>query len=666
MTFSAVVKVKDKLSSGIFKARQKLKSAFKTIVVPVTVAVASTALALGGALSAGMELEQQQVSMEHFIGATNKGWSQSEVKKVAETFSNELRENANATPFETGEVLSAGSRAVAIANGNTKDAMSMVKLAEDMAAASGGTKTLSDAIEALADAKMGETERLKEFGFKISADEFNAKGYEGVSSDLNDFFGGAAEKLSTTGAGLLSTIKGKLKSNFADFGLSVLEQLKPTFEGVIGIIDKTSPMFEEFGLKVVDGIAIGINGVKNFLPKVKTSIDALKPTFELLRISISPIFVAIGEMFTKLAPMVLPSLSNLLITITDLISKASPIVVGLVEIISSNIEAMAPVFSSIASSISEKVGRVIDIVASKMDFIKEVFATVAPVIMDIFETSWNVISPIIDMSITAFELLFKVVETVFPKIQSIIGSVWDFIKPVVEGIGTVFEKASENFSKFASYFGVNVSFSSNESSGEKVGKNARGTNNWRGGLTWVGEEGPELIDLPKGSRVLPNKESISFSQNQLKENTLLNSTSIIKEQKTKIGALAGGTNNWRGGLTWVGEEGAELIDLPKGSRMLPNKESVSFSKKQLSEEKATKAIEFTTNNNKEVVLNGKEDNFQVPEQNKVDKITEKVENIFKLTIAKLADTIVVREEADIDKIGEKVAKEIKKARLNMV
>ncbi|MBC8590605.1 phage tail tape measure protein [Wansuia hejianensis] len=46
--------------------------------------------------------------------------------------------------------------------------------------------------------------------------------------------------------------------------------------------------------------------------------------------------------------------------------------------------------------------------------------------------------------------------------------------------------------------------------GEKItgaGKNAHGTNYWRGGLTWVGEQGPELIELPKGSKVFSNEKS---------------------------------------------------------------------------------------------------------------------------------------------------------------
>lgn len=40
--------------------------------------------------------------------------------------------------------------------------------------------------------------------------------------------------------------------------------------------------------------------------------------------------------------------------------------------------------------------------------------------------------------------------------------------------------------------------------------NAAGTENWRGGLTWVGEAGPELVALPRGSRIYSNQESQSM------------------------------------------------------------------------------------------------------------------------------------------------------------
>lgn len=39
------------------------------------------------------------------------------------------------------------------------------------------------------------------------------------------------------------------------------------------------------------------------------------------------------------------------------------------------------------------------------------------------------------------------------------------------------------------------------------GHNATGNDNWRGGLTWVGEAGPELVALPRGSQIFNNQDS---------------------------------------------------------------------------------------------------------------------------------------------------------------
>lgn len=37
-----------------------------------------------------------------------------------------------------------------------------------------------------------------------------------------------------------------------------------------------------------------------------------------------------------------------------------------------------------------------------------------------------------------------------------------------------------------------------------VGANAKGTDSWSGGPTWVGEDGPEIINAPKGAQIIPN------------------------------------------------------------------------------------------------------------------------------------------------------------------
>jgi TP901 family phage tail tape measure protein len=44
-----------------------------------------------------------------------------------------------------------------------------------------------------------------------------------------------------------------------------------------------------------------------------------------------------------------------------------------------------------------------------------------------------------------------------------------------------------------------------------AGTNAIGTRNWRGGMTWVGETGPELVSLPRGSGIYSNSDSMAMA-----------------------------------------------------------------------------------------------------------------------------------------------------------
>lgn len=90
----------------------------------------------------------------------------------------------------------------------------------------------------------------------------------------------------------------------------------------------------------------------------------------------------------------------------------------------------------------------------------------------------------------------------------------------------------------------------------------------------------------------------------------------------QIPTLAKGTDNWQGGIVQISEKGGEIVDLPSGSRVYPHDESV-----QIARQEARK-------------------NFSVK-------------------IAKLADSIVVREETDIDKIAEAIIRKIEQAIDNM-
>lgn len=74
--------------------------------------------------------------------------------------------------------------------------------------------------------------------------------------------------------------------------------------------------------------------------------------------------------------------------------------------------------------------------------------------------------------------------------------------------------------------------------GSKVGRNARGTQYWRGGLTWVGEEGPELVDVPMGSRIYNNQESTSIGGNTYNVNMSMD-MSKMKSINDVVAAVEG-------------------------------------------------------------------------------------------------------------------------------
>lgn len=642
-----LIKIKDATAAGISKINDKLKSLAKKTVIPVTVVATVATAALGASVSSGMQLEQQQTSMAHFIQATNKDWSQEKVQAATESYIKQLRENANATPFETGEVIQAGSRAVAISGGNTQSAMDMVKLAEDMAAASGGTATVADAIEALADAKMGEMERLKSFGFKVSAEEFQAKGFEGVQADLQDFFGGAAEKLATTGSGLWSTIKGKLKSNVADFGLKVVNHLKPVLTDVISLIDNAGPAIEKFASGLASNIGKGIKVVSALIPKMSAAMDTIKPVLDSIVSGFAPIMPQLtafgGAVMTALQkvataampvissiistmqtviPAVLPVLQTVITNISNIIAAAAPIISGLVTGIGTVVSALAPVFKTIFDGIGEKVGSVLSFVGSQMGWIQEIIGTAAPVISSVLSSAWSIISPILDVAITVFKLLFSVTKTVFNGIVSVVSSVWEKIQPIVEGVANGLSWIKD---KVTGLFG-----GGGGDSGGSVGTNAEGTNNWRGGVTWVGEKGPELIDLPRGTRILPNKESVSVASQRPGQAVFQSYQQNTTQQVINAG----------GGAVAV----LERID-----NRLANIEGnvIAFPVIRRQQEKPLPSP----------MQNGQTTGVRTRHSENGWSIT--------LTIAKLADTIIVREDGDIDAIGEAVAKKVIQALKNM-
>lgn len=329
MSVQPIVKIKDATANVLGGIKNKLIN-LKTLAATMALGVGTAAM-----LKSGAQLEQQQISMQHFIGKGNPQMSEKESAKTTDKFMKQLRKNANETPFETGEVLAAGTRAVGISGGSIKEAMELVKVAEDMAALTPG-KTVSDAMESLADAKNGEMERLKEFNAKVSADEYKELGFKGVvDKKLKTQFEGGAGKLAGSGAGMFSTITGTLKSAAQDTGLQMLEKLKPSLQDTITFIDSIAPKLQSFGTKIAEGFGVGINFIRNNMPQIKSAIQELSPVLDLVRNSVSLVvnafrigFPAIKTVIQTAWKVIKPLIEGIAKTIGAVSSALSKIGVG--------------------------------------------------------------------------------------------------------------------------------------------------------------------------------------------------------------------------------------------------------------------------------------------------------------------------------------------------
>lgn len=149
-------------------------------------------------------------------------------------------------------------------------------------------------------------------------------------------------------------------------------------------------------------------------------------------------------------------------------------------------------------------------------------------ILEVFGALLDVVSALEPL----FDVLFGTAEDGVPVLQTLalaLGVLADALTIVANTIAIVIELFKQLFNLISgkgfddsnlTRYGENIAkvFSDEGASarawsggfGKNIGRNADGTDYWPGGLTWVGERGPELVSLPQGSRVYSAEDSRSM------------------------------------------------------------------------------------------------------------------------------------------------------------
>ncbi len=454
----------------------------RTGVSDLSKELAGGALALAGvgsaagvvekAFSEGSSLEGYRITLDTVMKDSKKA---AETMRWAAIF-------ANKTPYETGPVVEATAKLQAY--GLT--AQKVLPGIGDMAAVM--NKDLDQAVEAVADAQTGELERLKEFGItKAMITEHAAKTMRGVEiinnkgqitdqkafnkalfSLMEERYKGGMEKQAKSLKGLKSTVSGVLSTGLAQMaGVST--------DGTI----KTGSAYDLLKQKV--------EGLGNAMQKLQGD-GSLERWSNNLATGIGKVSSAIG--FTK-----------------DIIIIASPVLAGLTgAFVAHKAMVLAATIAQRAHSVSTGISTaMLAIQCAQLEY-QAVVAGGGTKVMGLITAAqwlWNyamTANPIGAVIIGVAALAAGTIWLVknFDKVTGAIKKAWGWLtkwrKGSKEGAGETSVKGWRQIE-------------------EQAGRNALGSAYWHGGLTWVGEHGKELVNLPKGSKISSNSQSTSTINN---------------------------------------------------------------------------------------------------------------------------------------------------------
>ena len=226
-----------------------------------------------------------------------------------------------------------------------------------------------------------------------------------------------------------------------------------------------------------------------------------------LKGNISDTMAEMGQGLLPIASKVLQVVNASIPVVRGLAERGFAIVGNVVSNVMEKIQPFVPYVMQIKDAFVSAVQNIIPSVmglwetiqAKLMPVISDLLSRVMehmPTIQSIISTTFNVVSSVIGLAIKGIELFVKVTS-----------GVYNAIKPILDLIGGAFDAV---FGGISNVVGGAVNVLNKVTGGgksTKVGKNARGTNYWGGGLTMVGEEGPELVNLPTGSKVASNAKT---------------------------------------------------------------------------------------------------------------------------------------------------------------
>ncbi|MCW2763619.1 MAG: hypothetical protein JWR85_3820 [Marmoricola sp.] len=337
---------------------------------------------------------------------------------------------------------------LAVATGDVGKAQKLAALGMDISAGSG--KSLEAVSAALAKAQNGNVGGLAKLGVSTKDAAGKTLSLDQITKNLADTYSGAASKAADTTAGKQK----KLQVQFGELQEQIGAKLLPIFAKLA-----------DWGLKTID-----------WMDRNQTTVKVLAGAFAGI----------VGTLY--------------------LVSKAMTAV--------NIVMALNPIGAVVLAIAALAAGLVF--AYKKSDTFRSVVDSAFKAVAKVATWLWNgIYQPAMKGIVTAIGWVITAMGKMLQAIGSIKGFGWakeagdkmvaagEAARGMADAIKKIPSKKDVHISVYTREVMKGRNAAALQYSGGQVGHNARGTNNWRGGPTWLHEQGPEIVDLPNGSRVIP-------------------------------------------------------------------------------------------------------------------------------------------------------------------
>jgi phage-related protein len=334
---------------------------------------------------------------------------------------------------------------------------------------------------------------------KVISDEDLAKAqqftdkWNGVKNTFSNLMVTIGLKLMPVFEGLYNWMNSNLLPVLSNLWTFFKDNILPIFSKLFEDQAKNMPLLKEIVSGVFSGIAAWANTVWTFFK------DNLLPIFTGLYVWIQGHMPAIRE------------------TVSQVFGKIK--------------EVVSAVWAFYKDNFLPILTRLFEFIQSKMPQIQSIVETVFGIIVSVVKTAWDIFE---NLLLPVLKALWDWVSPYIPKVQTIIenafSAIFDAVDVVVNVFDDVVSAVRDAIDWLTFWDNKKVSKKTIEveerrtSSGSQIPGNATGTNYFQGGLSIVGERGPELVELPRGTKITP----ANATQNKLNGNEMRSLVESIK------------------------------------------------------------------------------------------------------------------------------------------